>query len=187
MNRNFFHKIGRLVRRYPFGAGCIILSLMLVGINIWTRVGLTDLTARQHDVASEGNRMLAMIARGSQLHNQLAEVRAATRRIRENLVVERNIPDNYGYFFGIEQNSNAKLTELQQRPAIVPVSGAPTSYKRVPFSLTFSGSFRSIIATLQRLEYGPRLGRIDDFQIQRTDPQTGEVTIQIDFELLGYP
>lgn len=187
MNRNFFAPIARFFGRYPFGAGCIILSLVLAGINVWMRLGLANLVARQHDVANEGKRMLNMIAHGSQLRSQLAEVRAATRRITDNLVVERNIPDNYGYFFTIEQNSHAKLTELQQRPAIVPVSGAPTSYKRVPFSLTFSGSFRSIIGTLQRLEYGPRLGRIDGFQIQRTDPKTGDVTIHIDFELLGYP
>jgi len=187
MNRKFFAEIGRLIRRYPFGATCILLSLVLAGANIWLRLNLRDLTALQQDTAHEGARMLTMIAHGPQMRAELGTVHAATQRITENLVVEKNIPDNYGYFFRIEQDTRANITELQQRPAIVPDSGASTTYKRVPFSLQLNGSFPAIIDALQRLEFGPRLGRIDGFQMQRIDPRTGDVALQVDYELLAFP
>lgn len=187
MNSNLLAKIGHFIRRYPFGATCIGLALLLAGANVWLRLNLESLTNRQHDAAVEGDRMLTMIARGPQLRNELTMVRTATQRITENLIVQKNIPENYGYFFGVEQDAHAKLTELQQGPAIVPESGAPTTYKRVPFSLRFNGPFPSIIAALERLEYGPRLGRIDGFQMQRTGANAGDLTIQVDFELLGFP
>ncbi len=187
MNRRFLSEIGQAIRRYPYGAICILLSLLLAGANVWLRFNLRALTALQRDTAREGTRMLTMIAHGPQLRAELTTVHAAVQRIAGNLVVEKNIPDNYGYFFRIEQDTQANLTELQQRPAIVPDSGAARSYKRVPFSLQLNGPFPAIIKSMQRLEYGPRLGRIDGFQMQRTDPQTGNVALQVDFELLAAP
>ncbi len=187
MISRFFASLGRLTTRYPFCTACIALSVVLVAANVWFRVALTDLAVRQQDQAREGDNMLKMIARGSQMRSELTMVRAATKRIAANLVVEKNIPENFWYFYKIEQDTQAKLVELQQRPALLQDSGAPTSYKRVPYVLKFSGSFRSVVAALQHLEFGPRIGRIDGFQMMRQDPVNDTVTLQLDFELLGVP
>jgi len=187
MIRKLLAQIGRLVMRYPFCTVCIVLSALLVAANVWLRIDMLELVARQQEHAREGDGMLKMIARGSQLRTELANVRAATQRINDNLVVEKNIPENFWYFYKIEQDTQAKLVELQQRPALLQDSGAPASYKRVPYVLKFSGSFRSVIAALQRLETGPRIGRIDSFQLQRQDPVSDTVALTLDFELLGIP
>jgi len=183
----YFAQVGRLAVRYPFCTVCIVLSVVLAGANIWLRIDLMDLAARQLEHAREGDNMLKMISRGSQLRTELANARAATQRIAKNLVVEKNIPENFWYFYKIEQDTQAKLIELQQRPALLQDSGAPASYKRVPYALKFSGSFRSVVAALQRLEFGPRIGRIDGFQMMRQDPTTDNVVLHLDFELLGFP
>jgi len=187
MNPKLLAKLGQLAVRYPFCAACIVLSVLLAGTGIWLQFDLTDLTARQQEHAKEGDRMLIALARGSQLRAELAITRAATQRIQENLVVEKNVPENFWYFYKIEQDTQAKLAELQQRPAVVADTGASTTYKRVPFSLRVTGPFRAVISFLQRLETGPRFGRINSFAIQRLDPQSSDVALQLDLELLGAP
>jgi hypothetical protein len=174
-------------KRHPFGAACTALAALLAGASVWLHYDLEELTVRQTELAREGNTMLVMIARGAQLRSELTATRAATQRITENLVVEKNIPDNFWYFYKIEQDTDARLVELQQHPALLQESGGPTSYKQVPYSLKFSGSFPAVISALQRLETGPRLGRIDALRLQRGDPASGGVVLQLDFELLGFP
>jgi hypothetical protein len=187
MISRFFASLGRLTIRYPFCTVCIVVSVALAGANVWLRMSVIDLTARQQEQAREGDNMLKMIARGSQIRAELTAARAATQRIAANLVVEKNIPENFWYFYKIEQDTQAKLVELQQRPALLQDTGAPTSYKRVPYVLKFSGPFRSVVSALEHLEFGPRIGRIDAFQMMRQDPVTDHVTLQLDFELLGVP
>ena len=131
--------------------------------------------------------MLVALARGSQLRAELAITRAAAQRIKENLVVEKNVPENFWYFYKIEQDTQTKLVELQQRPAVLSDTGAPATYKRVPYSLRITGTFNTAIGYLQRLETGPRFCRINSFTIQRQDPTTDSVALQLDLELLGFP
>ncbi|MDD2763842.1 MAG: hypothetical protein PHE83_07725 [Opitutaceae bacterium] len=187
MNPKLLTQLGQLAPRYPFCTACLILSLLLAGAGQWLRLDLRDLETRQHARAGEGDRMFKIIARGSQLRAELATVRAASQRITENLAVEKNIPENFWYFYKIEQDTQVKLTELQQRPAPLLDTDAPATYKRVPFSLRLTGPFRTVIAYLQRVESGPRFGRINGFQLQRQDPTTDKVVLQLDLELLGFP
>ena len=187
MLRRIFSPLARITMRYPFCASCVGLAVVLLAANVWLRLNVVRLTTLQQDHARDGDAMLKMIARGAQLRAELTAVRAAARRITDNLVVEKNIPENFWYFYKIEQDTQAKLVELQQRPALLQDTGAPTSYKRVPYSLKFVGTFPAVISALQRLESGPRLGRIDAFRMQRRDPTSENVVLQIDFELLGFP
>ena len=187
MNSKLLAQIGQLARRYPFCAACIVLAVVLAGAEVWLQIDLNDLTTLQQQRARDGDQMLIALARGSQLRSELAVTRAAAKRINDNLVVEKNVPENFWYFYKIEQDTQAKLNELQQRPAIVPDTSAATTYKRVPYSIQLTGSFRSAISFLQRLETGPRFGRVNAFAVQRQDPATGSVALQLDLELLGQP
>ena len=187
MNKQFLVQLGQLALRYPFCAACLILSVLFAGASQWIRIDFRDLEALQQKRAREGDVMLKAIARGSQLRTELTAARAATQRITENLVVEKNIPENFWYFYKIEQDTHAKLVELQQRPAPVPDSGAPAPYKRVPYFLKLSGPFRAVVAFLQRLETGSHFGRINSFQLQRQDPKSSDVSLQLNLDLLGFP
>ena len=187
MNNRILAQFGQLALRYPFCAVCLLLSILLAGAGQWLRLDMRDLEARQQKRAREGDVMLKSIARGSQLRTELAAARAATQRITENLVVEKNIPENFWYFYKIEQDTQVKLIELQQRPASLQDTDTPATYKRVPYSLRLAGSYRSVIAYLQRLENGSHFGRITSFQLQRQDPTTSNVVLQINLELLGFP
>jgi hypothetical protein len=187
MNSKFLSPFVRRTLRYPFCTACIVASVVLAGSSLWLRFRLRDLATLQHNRAQKGSEMLIFIAHGSQLRTELAAARAATQRITESLVVEKNIPENFWYFYKIEQDTHAKLVELQQRPAPVPDSGAPAPYKRVPYFLKLSGPFRAVVAFLQQVEMGPRFGRITGFVLQRQDLATGHVILQLDLEMLGFP
>ena len=187
MNSKLFSRSIQRILRYPFCAACAFVSVWLAGSSVWLRFHLRDLAARQQDRAQQGGEMLRFIARGSPLRTELAATRAATQRITENLVVEKNIPENFWYFYKIEQDTHAKLVELQQRPAPAPDSGAPAPYKRVPYFLKLSGPFRAVVAFLQQVETGPRFGRISGFVLQRQDLATSNVILQLDLEMLGFP
>jgi Tfp pilus assembly protein PilO len=187
MNSKFFSSFVHLTLRYPFCAVCIVVSLLLAGANLRLRFWLGDQATQLHAQAQKGDEVLKFISRGSQLRSELTAARAATQRIAENLVVEKNIPENFWYFYKIEQDTGAKLVELQQRPAPLPESGAPATYRRVPYMLKMSGPFRNVVAFLQQVETGPRLGRISGFVLQRQDLTTGRVVLQLDLEMLGFP
>ena len=187
MNKQFLVQLGQLALRYPFCAACLVLSILFAGASQWIRLDLRDLEALQQKRAREGDVMLKAIARGSQLRTELTVARTATQRITENLVVEKNIPENFWYFYKIEQDTRVKLTELLQRPASLQDGDAPTTYKRVPYSLKLTGSFRSAVAYLQRLETGSHFGRINSFQLQRQDPKSSDVSLQLNLDLLGFP
>jgi Tfp pilus assembly protein PilO len=187
MNNKPLVQLGQLAARFPFCAACLGLALALAGTGLWLQFDLVDLTARQQEHARDGNQMLVALARGSQLRAELAITRAAAQRINENLVVEKNVPENFWYFYKIEQDTQTKLDQLQQRPAVLSETGAPAAYKRVPYSLKITGTFNTAIGYLQRLEIGPRFCRINSFTIQRQDPTTGGVALQLDLELLAIP
>ena len=187
MNNKLWVQLGQWAARFPFCAACLGLALVLAGTGLWLQFDLVDLTALQQERARDGNQMLVALARGSELRAELAITRAAAQRINENLVVEKNVPENFWYFYKIEQDTQTNLVELQQRAAVLSDSGAPATYKRVPYSLRITGTFNTAIAYLQRLETGPRFCRINSFTIQRQDPTTGGVALQLDLELLGVP
>ncbi len=187
MNNKLFVQLGQLAARFPFCAACLGLALALAGTGLWLQFDLVDLSAQQQEHARDGGQMLVALARGSQLRAELAITRAAAQRINENLVVEKNVPENFWYFYKIEQDTQTTLVELQQRSAVLSDTGAPTTYKRVPYALRITGPFNAVIGYLQRLETGPRFCRINSFTIQRQDPATGSVALQLDLELLGSP
>jgi Tfp pilus assembly protein PilO len=180
-------ELGQLAQRFPFCTACILLSVVLAAASLFLRTDLREFEHLQQARTREGERMLGFIARGSQLRSETATIRAAAQRITENLVVEKNIPENFWYFYKMEQDTQTKLTELQQRPAPVSDTAAPVAYKRVPYSLRITGGFRPVMAYLQRVETGARFGRINSFVLQRQDATSSNMLLVLDLDLLAFP
>lgn len=187
MNSRFFIRLAQLAPRYPLCAACIVLSVLLADAGIWLYFDLRDLGTRQRSSAAEGEKMLHFIRNGPQLRADLAAARTATQRITEHLIVERNVPENYGYFLKIEQDTKVKLNELQPRPAPLSDTNTPALYKRVPYSLRVGGAFPAIIHFLRSVETGPRLARIKGFQLQRADAASANLALTLHLDLLAFP
>lgn len=172
------------IRRWPYSVTCGVLTLLLTVLAAWylprlTRGLKTALRDQERDEAT----MSAKKKSGSLLRQELAGVRAITRRIDENLVVESNLAENLWYFYKIEEQTKAQLPELHQVSA--PAADKSTLYRRVGYSLRVVGSYDQVAAFLLAIETGPRLLRITGFNLGRTDPAGRAVSLDLNVELLG--
>jgi len=177
----------QLAQRYPYCTACLALSALLLAGAIYLHSDLGEFMKLQQDRGRDGDQMLKFIAHGPQLRAAYASVHAASQRITESLIVEKNIPENFWYFYKIEQETQTKLLELQQRPAVIPDSGAAPFFKRVPYSLRIAGPYRNLLAYLRQLELGSHFARINSFALQRQDASGDKLVLQLDLELLAFP
>jgi|SRR5882724_819924 len=172
-----------LMRRHPFGAVCVVLSVVAAGVSwfLWQQVG--ELEAAHYVRSKEGESMLTTLVSGPLLRQELSMVRGYTRRIEDHLVTEDNRSENFSYFYAIEEQSKARITELRQLSAPPPDGGA--QYKRIPYSVKVSGTFPQVAAFLQAVETGPRLSTITAFSFRRQAPSSALLTLDLSVVLLG--
>lgn len=183
MNRAGLDQFLSLMRRHPFGAVCVGLSIIAMGISwfLWQQVD--ELEAAHYVRSQEGESMLNTLVAGPLLRQELSMVRSYTRRIEDHLVTEENQSENYSYFYTIEDQSKARITELRQRAAPPPDGGGP--YKRIPYSVKVTGTFPQVAAFLQAVETGPRLSSITSFSFRRQAPGSQMLTLDLSLVLLG--
>jgi Tfp pilus assembly protein PilO len=183
VNRPELAQFFSLMRRHPFGAVCIALSVVAVGVSwfLWQQVD--ELEAAHYVRSQEGESMLTTQVGGPLLRQELAFVRSYTRRIEDHLVTEENQSENYSYFYAIEEQSKARITELRQRSAPPPDGGA--QYKRIPYSVKVTGTYAQVAAFLQAVETGPRLSSITAFSFRRQAPASSMLTLDLSLVLLG--
>ncbi len=174
--------LGR-VRRYPYAVACLVLMGVLAAGAGFLWIQNNQLRVMQQERAQEGEAMLAMLVGGSVQREELAAARAVTRRIDENLVVERNLAENTWYFFKLEEQTKARLPELHQLSA--PVADKSTLYKRIPYTLRVVGSHGEVAAFLRALETGPRLVNVTAFSCAKNDPSGATLTLDLSVDLLG--
>lgn len=127
--------------------------------------------------------MLALLVGGSTQKQELEAVRAAIRRIEDNLVVEANLAENLLYFYKLEEQTKAKLPELHQLSS--PNLDKSPIYRRVPYTLRVSGGFEQVSAFLLALETGPRLVKIITCGFARTDVSGSNIVLDLNLEVLG--
>jgi Tfp pilus assembly protein PilO len=172
-----------VVRRHPLSLLCGIVVLVC-GICSWLVYGdIKGLELERNQLAQDGDLMVATLITGPSIRTELEAIREVTRRLDDNLVVEDNLAENLWYFYKIEQLSKAHLTELHQLNPLIP---DPRSlYKRIPYSLTVTGTYEQTGAFLYAIETGPRLANITSVNFKRSDPGSPMLNLQVNLELLG--
>jgi Tfp pilus assembly protein PilO len=172
-----------LVRRFPFAAIFLVLTLALAGAAWFFSGDVDEQELARLDRVKEGEERLKLLVGGSTQREELAAVREATRRIEENLVLETNTADNQWYFYKFEDQTKASLIELH--PISAPTTDASSRYKRVPYSLRVSGTYEQVAAYLLAIETGPRLANVTAFSFNRRDKDSGKLVLELNLELLG--
>jgi len=172
-----------LLRRYPYCAACVVVTLLLA-VAAWVVAGQNEeLEIVRQDRAKEGEAMFALLVGGSTQREELAAVREAARRIEENLVIESNLAENAFYFYKFEEQTKARLPELH--PLSSPTTDASPLYRRVPYTLRVSGTYEQVAAFLFAIETGPRLASITAFGFSRRDAGGTGIMLDLSLELLG--
>lgn len=79
----------------------------------------------------------------------------------------------------LARNSNLQITRLEPRVAV-----HAETYERIPFRLSFSGTFREMAAFLKGLESRERLFAIDQFTLKQKDTKNTQfVEADMDFSV----
>lgn len=170
MNNSFLTRIGLFLRRFLFGAVSIVgavVFLIAAGYLWYERDALEN---RLRERTEEGQAMLATVMAGPILREELANVRQATRRIDDNLVIETNLSENLWYFYKFEERTKTHIEDLHQLN--IPALDNDSPYKLVSYSLRATGTFTQVMAFLQNVEAGPRLIILRSFNIARNTPAT---------------
>lgn len=172
-----------LLQRYPYCAGCAILTLALGGVSsyFWGEVRVLEMARQER--TKEGEAMLALLVSGSTQRQELAAARETARRIDDNVLIEVNLSDNLWYFYKLEEQTKVRLPELHQLSS--PQNDTATLYKRIPFTLRVVGNYEQVAAFLLALETGPRLVNITNFAFARRDPAGHSLALDLAIELLG--
>jgi Tfp pilus assembly protein PilO len=164
------------LRRYPFPAVCVILVLVCGGGAWWLSGDVDELHAVHADKTKEGEAMLALLIGGTAQRQELANARAATKRIEENLVTVGNLGENTSYLYQLETETKAQVAE--SHPLNTPITDTVPLYSRVPYSLRITGTYEQVASYVLRLETGPRLASITTFSCARRE--TGGTTLMMD-------
>ena len=142
------------VRRHPLSALCGTICI-LCGVACWYIYGNMKWLELEHkQVVQDGDLDLASMISGPSVKQERLAALEVAHRIEDNLVIEDNLAENLWYFYKIEQQSKAHLTELHQLNPLTPDSRS--LYKRIAYSLTVTGTYEQTGAFLYAIETGPR-------------------------------
>jgi hypothetical protein len=170
-----------LLRRYPYCAVCVIVTVLCAGTSWFLWSNVADLQAVLEDRSKEGKGMLETLVGGSTQRQELAAVRDVARRIDDNLVGEANLAENHWYFYKIEGDTNARISGgLHQLNS--PITDNSPMFRRVPYTMKVTGTFEQVGAFLLALETGPRLAKITSFSFTRNGPA---IALELNLEMLG--
>jgi Tfp pilus assembly protein PilO len=172
-----------VVRRHPLSVLCGIIFLVCGTLSWVIYDDMKGLELERNQLAQDGDLMVATLITGPSVRTELEMIREVTRRLDDNLVVEDNLAENLWYFYKIEQLSKAHLSELHQLNPLTPDSRS--LYRRIPYSLTVSGTYEQTGAYLYAIETGPRLANITSVNFRRTEPGGPSLRLEINLELLG--
>lgn len=181
----FFSRILDLISEYAFLAICsvVFLGAGTSAFIVWR--GLAQLESEYEVVRTEDEGQQKLISGAASLRADRETITAAAQEMRSNLLIEENLADNLGYFYKIEDQSRARISELHQLAA--PLNATNGTSKSVPFTVNVTGSFSQVFSFLHQLEHGPRLMRITAFTFDRKAQTSDSVVLELNLEMLGRP
>ena len=174
-----------LASEHAFVTICLVIFLAAGGTGYYLNRKVAVLEAEHEIVRAEGENDQRMIAGAAALRADREAVAAAVKEIRANLIVEENLADNLGYFYKLEDQSHARISDLHQMPS--PVGATNSTVKTVPFTVNVTGTFAQVYSFLYQLEHGPRLMRITAFTFDRKLQSGDSVVLELTIEMLARP
>lgn len=163
------------------GIGVMIAALgLLVGRGGALSSAEAELAARQ----SLAGRLARNVKHAVQLPEQAAALATARAAVDARIIRGAEIGLHSEYFYRLERESGAKLTEL--RPQSVPAGpkGATPRFQAVPFTLSLQGTWPQLLAFHRLLEGDARYVRVRTMTIvanpaNRREPLKSTVALEL--------
>ncbi|HVU18742.1 MAG TPA: hypothetical protein VHD32_17695 [Candidatus Didemnitutus sp.] len=181
----FLRPILDFVREYAFVTICLVVFLAAGSSAFIVWRGLAQLESEYEVVRTEDEGQQKLISGAASLKADRETIAAAAQEMTSNLLIEENLADNLGYFYKIEDQSRARISDLHQLAS--PVGAANSTSKSVPFTVNITGSFSQVFSFLYQLEHGPRLMRITAFTFDRKAQTSDSVVLELNLDMLARP
>lgn len=174
-----------LFKRHPFAVAGGFLTVFLAASNWFIyldRIEVEDLLDKE---AKTGQEILDNVANSPLVRQQAVVIRHALSYLDSSLITETNLPDNVGYFYGLEEQTRVKLEALQQLSSPTPPEGAP--YRAVPFTFRANSGLRELISLVHTIETGPHASKFSRFSIVRREDDPSLIDANFTVILLAKP
>lgn len=180
-----FRQFVELAQEHLFVTFSLLIILLAGGLSFFFNQQNTELERVQSRLRSEGEAAMRTINASNTLKNDAALVENALKEIDVSLVTEDNLAENLGYFYIIEDQTQARIGELRQNTSSP--SEGDGKYKTVPVTVTVKGTYVQAFDFLHKVETGSRLIKISAFTIHRSQPTGDAVTLAMELNMLAYP
>jgi Tfp pilus assembly protein PilO len=173
--------IARL-KKQPIGFACGLICLLCIGW-LYYRSGALEQRQAEFDAeAAKASKFSSNVSIAKNLPEQVAELQGVTKELESRLVKAGQLAVNLQYFYKLEAENEVKLLDVRQNPLPRNPKGI---YVGVPYNVNVQGTYKNVMAFLQRLENGRHFCRINSATFSKT-PVAG-VTLTLSLELLGQP
>ena len=180
-----FRQLLALAKEHLFVTVCLIAILLAGNISLYFNRQNTELERIQNRLRNEGDAAIRTINAANTLRNDAALIESALKEIDASLVTEDNLAENLGYFYIIEDQTQARIGELRQNTSLA--NEVDGKYKTVPVTVTVKGTYTQAFDFLHKVETGSRLIKISSFTIHRSQPTGDMVTLAMELNMLAYP
>lgn len=175
------------LRKNVVAVACVVASLV-IGLVIYLR---SDLLPEAEKVFAQNSQKAALLAANIEDSEQLKEQHAAlvtsNEKISDRMIRVGQLAENLQYFYRLESDTGAKLTDLRQVPLQPALKTAPkTVFTPVGFAVTAQGTFLQLMDLLRRLEGGEHYCRVLTCSIHpNQELRGGALSMALSLELLG--
>jgi len=184
-----------LIKKQPIGFTCGVISLICAGLLYLRSDKIDEYKSDYETKSAEAAKILTNVRNSEKLSAQVGEIQALSKELDSRLLRASQLAVNLQYFYKLEAETEVKLIDVKQNGL---PKGGRTLYAGIPFNVSVQGSFKQVMAFLQKLENGPHFCRFIAVNYAKssgpsegTRPAGGAdlsgLTITLSLELLGVP
>ena len=178
------------VKKHPIGFACGALCVICAALLYVRSSKIEESQADYEAKSAEAAKILANVRYSDKLPEQVAEMQALTKDMEGRLIRSGQLAVNLQYFYKLEAENEVKLLDVRQNN---PLKGSKVLYIGIPYSVAVQGSFKQVVAFLQRLENGPHFCRFTTISFVKGGGSVTDVggatsmSVSLNLELLGLP
>lgn len=176
------------IKKQPVGFSCGAICLLCAGW-LYFRSDVIDKRQEEYKTTADKAEVIkSNVGFAKNLPEQVAELQVSTKELEGRLVRAGQLAVNLQYFYKLEAENEVKLLDVRQNPL---AKGAKGAYVGIPYNVNVQGSYKQVMAFLQRLEKGRHFCRIKSATFTKSilsgEGATTGMTLALSLELLGQP
>ncbi len=179
------------IKKQPIGFACGVICLLCAG---WLYFRSDEIDQRQAEFKTTAEKAAVIksnVGFAKNLPEQVAELQVSTKDLEGRLVRAGQLAVNLQYFYKLEAENEVKLVDVRQNPLPKNAKGL---YAGIPYNVNVQGSYKQVMAFLQRLERGRHFCRINSATFTKgagtsegPSSAASNMTLALNLELLGQP